>query len=186
MRGIGSATRARHSLRFFRTAPGEYGAGDRFLGLTVPQVRELCRQHADLPLPRFYWDADTDMACVREAVATIRIKSTEGQVLFTHDYPTRDVSLAFNPNSDQTGLREEIESWTQNVSDTGSAAELPAWPAGADHQAAAAAMVHPDESRRARPREELGELYEELVETHERLLDEIWAEPEAEPEPAAW
>lgn len=52
MRGIGSATRARHSLRFFRTAPGEYGAGDRFLGLTVPQVRELCRQHADLPLPR--------------------------------------------------------------------------------------------------------------------------------------
>lgn len=52
MRGLGSATRARHSLRFFRTAPGEYGAGDRFLGLTVPQVRELCRQHAALPLPR--------------------------------------------------------------------------------------------------------------------------------------
>jgi 3-methyladenine DNA glycosylase AlkD len=51
MRGIGSATRARQSLRFFRTAPGEYGAGDRFLGLTVPQVRDLCRQHADLPLP---------------------------------------------------------------------------------------------------------------------------------------
>jgi 3-methyladenine DNA glycosylase AlkD len=52
MRGIGSAARARQSLRFFRTAPGEYGAGDRFLGLTVPQVRELCRQHAELPLPR--------------------------------------------------------------------------------------------------------------------------------------
>lgn len=26
---------------------------------------------ADLPLPRFYWDADTDMACVREAVETL-------------------------------------------------------------------------------------------------------------------
>lgn len=76
-------------------------------------------------------EAEAHGATCDEAVATIRIKSTEGEVLFTHDYPTRDVSLAFNPNSDQTGLREEIESWTQNVSDTGAANELPAWPAGA-------------------------------------------------------
>ena len=66
-----------------------------------------------------------------EAVATIRIKSTEGQVLFTHDYPVSAVPLAFRPNNDQTGLRDEIESWTQNQSETGSAGELPAWPAGA-------------------------------------------------------
>ena len=76
-------------------------------------------------------EAEAHGATCAEATATIRIKSTEGEVLFTHDYPTRDVSLAFNPNSDQTGLREEIESWTQNVSDTGAANELPAWPAGA-------------------------------------------------------
>ena len=43
----------------------------------------------------------------------------------------RDVPLAFSPNSDQTGLREEIDAWTQNVSETGAANELPAWPAGA-------------------------------------------------------
>jgi 3-methyladenine DNA glycosylase AlkD len=52
LRGIGDATRARHSKLFFRTAPGEYGAGDMFLGLTVPQVRALARQHANLPLSR--------------------------------------------------------------------------------------------------------------------------------------
>lgn len=76
-------------------------------------------------------EAEAHGATCDEAVATIRIKSTEGQVLFTHDYPTRDVPLAFNPTSDQTGLREEVDAWTQNLSETGSAAELPAWPASA-------------------------------------------------------
>jgi 3-methyladenine DNA glycosylase AlkD len=36
--------------RFFKTAPGEYGAGDRFLGLTVPAVRAIAARHRTLPL----------------------------------------------------------------------------------------------------------------------------------------
>jgi hypothetical protein len=77
-------------------------------------------------------EAEAHGATCAEAVATIRIKSIEGQVLFTRDYPTREAPLAFNPNSDQTGLREEIDAWTQNASETGAADELPAWPAGAE------------------------------------------------------
>jgi 3-methyladenine DNA glycosylase AlkD len=51
MRGIGNVTRAQHSKLFFRTGPGEYGEGDQFLGLDVPQVRSLAREYASLPLP---------------------------------------------------------------------------------------------------------------------------------------
>ena len=37
-------------MRFFKTAPGEYGYGDEFLGLKVPQTREVVSAAKDLPL----------------------------------------------------------------------------------------------------------------------------------------
>jgi len=40
--------RARISQRFFKTGPGEYGEGDRFIGLTVPQIRRLAQQYREL------------------------------------------------------------------------------------------------------------------------------------------
>jgi len=36
--------------RFFKTGPGEYAEGDRFLGVMVPQIRQFVRQGDDLPL----------------------------------------------------------------------------------------------------------------------------------------
>jgi 3-methyladenine DNA glycosylase AlkD len=34
--------------RFFKTGPGEYGAGDKFLGLRVPALRRLVREYSEL------------------------------------------------------------------------------------------------------------------------------------------
>jgi 3-methyladenine DNA glycosylase AlkD len=41
---------AEFCLRFFRTGPGEYGEGDRFLGIRAPELRALAKKHAGLDL----------------------------------------------------------------------------------------------------------------------------------------
>ena len=48
IRALGSPERAKHSLRFFRTGPGEYGEGDKFFGLSVPEMRAIAKQHRNL------------------------------------------------------------------------------------------------------------------------------------------
>ncbi|MDO8463620.1 MAG: DNA alkylation repair protein [bacterium] len=49
IRMVADPERAAVSRRFFKTNPGEYGAGDRFLGLTVPQQRTIAKRFPDLP-----------------------------------------------------------------------------------------------------------------------------------------
>lgn len=48
LRAEADAGRAAALQRFFRTGVGEYGEGDRFLGIPVPRLRVLSRAHAEL------------------------------------------------------------------------------------------------------------------------------------------
>ncbi len=47
---LGDTERAQAAQRFFKTAPGQYGAGDVFVGLPVPQIRRLVKEYRALPL----------------------------------------------------------------------------------------------------------------------------------------
>jgi len=40
---IADPTRAKGTAKYFKTGPGEYGEGDKFLGITTPQMRALIR-----------------------------------------------------------------------------------------------------------------------------------------------
>jgi 3-methyladenine DNA glycosylase AlkD len=49
LRKVASPERAKINEWFFKTGPGEYGEGDRFLGVTVPALRKVAREYQDLP-----------------------------------------------------------------------------------------------------------------------------------------
>ncbi len=48
---LGSAEAALNSARFFKTGQGQYGEGDLFLGVCVPDLRVLAREFKTLPTP---------------------------------------------------------------------------------------------------------------------------------------
>ncbi len=50
LRTHASPIRAEISQRFFKTGAGEYGEGDQFLGVTVPQTRKVARAYREMSL----------------------------------------------------------------------------------------------------------------------------------------
>jgi 3-methyladenine DNA glycosylase AlkD len=50
LESLGDTSRVAILQRFFKTQPGEYGAGDRFRGIRVPVLRGLAKKYQDLSL----------------------------------------------------------------------------------------------------------------------------------------
>ena len=50
MESLRNEQQRRHLMRFFKTGKGDYGEGDEFLGLKVPQTREVVKLTTTLPL----------------------------------------------------------------------------------------------------------------------------------------
>lgn len=51
LKKISSPVRAKNLARFFKTGPGQYGEGDVFWGLTVPDIRQVAKKYLALSLP---------------------------------------------------------------------------------------------------------------------------------------
>ena len=50
MQSLHNEEQRRNLMRFFKTGKGDYGEGDEFIGLKVPQTREIVKLSKDLPL----------------------------------------------------------------------------------------------------------------------------------------
>src|SRR5690554_3697094 len=47
---LSNPEKAKFFLRFFKTGPGQYGEGDKFIGVTVPNIRILVKKYQLLKL----------------------------------------------------------------------------------------------------------------------------------------
>jgi 3-methyladenine DNA glycosylase AlkD len=48
LQALGNKEKARLLLRFFKTGPGQYGEGDVFVGIAVPEIRKLAKEYQGL------------------------------------------------------------------------------------------------------------------------------------------
>jgi 3-methyladenine DNA glycosylase AlkD len=49
LKGLSDSSYAAVSRRFFKTGPGDYGEGDRFIGVRVPALRRLSKKYSPFP-----------------------------------------------------------------------------------------------------------------------------------------
>jgi 3-methyladenine DNA glycosylase AlkD len=88
LRQIGDPEHARFVAGYFRTGPGEYGEGDRFLGIRLPQLRALVREHrgtsleAIAELLRSEWHEARLLACLLLADAYGRADAEEREAIY--------------------------------------------------------------------------------------------------------
>ena len=85
LKALANEPRARVSQGFFKTGPGEYGEGDVFIGVTVPQARQVAKAHF----------RSTDLAAVKNHLQSrIHEERMVGLLILVHKFEAGEKGIA--------------------------------------------------------------------------------------------
>jgi 3-methyladenine DNA glycosylase AlkD len=80
LKSYAKPSKAHDLQRFFKTGPGEYGEGDVFIGVVVPDTRKVARAYSDLPFAELEKLLESDIHESRLCaliILTLQFKSTK-------------------------------------------------------------------------------------------------------------
>jgi 3-methyladenine DNA glycosylase AlkD len=101
LRATGTSVKAAASLRFFKFGKGEYGEGDLFLGVTVPEQRNIANGYRELPFSEI---EKLFASPYHEARLT-------GLIILTYQFEKADVKLRKEIFSFIIAHRAAINNW---------------------------------------------------------------------------
>ena len=99
--------RAKNNGWFFKTGPGEYGHGDAFLGLTVPNCREVAVRFSSLP-PQGIQRLLDDSVHEKRLIGLLILVGQYQAAAKNHDDPARKVIVDFYLKN---ATRGRINNW---------------------------------------------------------------------------
>jgi len=113
IKSLASPKKAKDLQWFFKTGPGEYAEGDIFLGVMVPQSRQIAKKYSELPLKEIRKLTESDFHEVRFCGLLILVSQFEKSKSIKHrkelfDFYIRQLNRGFINNwdlIDVTGVR---------------------------------------------------------------------------------
>jgi len=123
---LGSPERAKGAAGFFRQAPGSYGEHDRFLGISVPVLRNLVKEGRDLSLDELAtllvspWNEARLFACLALVARAKKMKLPEEQRslaewVLAHREGVNNWNLVDTLIPDTVGRVEPSEAWVKTI-----------------------------------------------------------------------
>lgn len=101
LRSFGDPQQALQLQSYFKTGAGEYGEGDVFVGMRVPEVRKLAREHRSLSLPE-------TLLLLRSSIHEARLLAL---LLLVRSYACGDAAVRERIYDEYLGSTSFINNW---------------------------------------------------------------------------